>query len=215
MNLRKLVVLLAIRGSSAMAQAPAFCPPAGATVEPPIVLADDLCNAPPTNSYRLQEQAAPLSFKQKAAYFGQNKIFSGSAVFGAAFFAGIAQARNDPPQWPQGSQGFGYRFGTRYTQSLTKSTPSFFFGFMEDPRSHPPAQPMILVGGVWRSDPKTHDHIQQRSFGGRLGRALLSVVWTHYDSGQDHIAFSRIGGAVASGLVGRAWTPDVSNSGAR
>jgi len=108
-----------------LAQVPAFCPPAGARVDPPITVVDDLCNMPPTNSYRLQEQAAPLSFRQKAAYFAQNKIFSASAVFGAAFFGEIAQVRDDPPDWKKGAEGFGKRFGTRYAQSLTKSTAEF------------------------------------------------------------------------------------------
>jgi hypothetical protein len=206
-------VVFALYSPAALAQRPAFCPPANAKVDPPIVVVDDLCNAPPTSSYRLQEQAAPLSFKQKAAYFAQNKLFVGSSVFGAAFFGGIAQWRKDPPQWPQGAQGFGYRFGTRYTQSITGNTAEFLFGFREDPRSSPPPQIMILKGGTWVKNPNLHDHHPAgASFGGRLGRALLGVVWTHYDSGSDGIAFSRIGGSVASGLVGRAWTPDPSNT---
>jgi hypothetical protein len=200
-------------GSLSMAQIPAFCPPAGAKVDPPITLVDDLCNAPPLNSYRLQEQSAPLSFKQKAGYYVQNKVFSASAIFGAVFFAEIAQVRNDPPEWPKGVEGFGRRFGTRYAQSLTKSTAEFLFGFMEDPRQSPPPQLMIFKNGEWQRNPKVHDHHPPNaSFGSRLGRALLSVVWTHYDSGRDFIAFSRVGGAFASGLVGLEWTPDRQNT---
>jgi hypothetical protein len=206
-------MLFAIQGSLALAQIPAFCPPAGAKVNPPITVVDDLCNAPPANSYRLQEQAAPLSFRQKVAYFAPNKLFSASAIFGAAFFAGIAQLRDNPPEWPQGAQGFGQRFGTRYAQSLTKSTAEFLFGFKEDPRPNPPPQMMVLNNGVWRPNPSLHTHRRANpSFGSRLGHALPDVVWTHYDSGHDHIAFSRVGGAFASGLVGRAWMPDPHNT---
>jgi hypothetical protein len=213
----KLAVLFAMQGSLIMAQTPdgpsAFCPPAGAKVDPPIIVPDDLCNAPPANSYRLQEQAPPLSFRQKTDYFVQNKVFSASTIFGAAFFGEIAQMRHNPPEWPQGAEGFGQRFGTRYAQSLSKSTAEFLFGFLEDPRSGPPPQPRILKNGVWVPNPLMHNHHPANaSFGGRLGRALLSVVWTHYDSGEDHIAFSRVGGAVASGLVGRLWTPDPYNT---
>jgi hypothetical protein len=212
MNLKRLTALFAIQVSLALAQVPAFCPPAGARVDPPIIVVDDLCNMPPTNSYRLQEQAAPLSFRQKAAYFAQNKIFSASAVFGAAFFGEIAQVRDDPPDWKKGAEGFGRRFGTRYAQSLTKSTAELLFGFLEDPRPNPPPQLMVLENGVWRKNPAVHSHRPSNSFGSRLGHALLGVVRTHYDSGNDHIAFSRVGGALASGLVGRLWTPDPNNT---
>jgi len=161
----------------------------------------------------MQEQSPPLSFKQKVGYYIQNKVFSASEIFGAVFFAEIAQVRNDPPEWPKGVQGFGRRFGTRYAQSLTKSTAEFLFGFMEDPRQGPPPQRMIFQNGEWRRNPTVHDHHPANaSFGGRLGRALLSVVWTHYDSGRDFIAFSRVGGAFASGLVGLEWTPDRQNT---
>jgi hypothetical protein len=217
---KTLVLFLASGGLLLLAQSPfagqpppGFCPPAGAKVDPPIFVVDDICNASPANSFRLQEQAPPLSFRQKAAYFAQNKIFSGSAIFGAAFFGGISQLRDEPPQWPQGAQGFGYQFGTRYAQSLTKSTAEMLFGFREDPRPNPPPQPMVLKNGVWVKNTALHNHRPANaSFGGRLGRALLGVIWTHYDSGNDGVAFSRITGAFAAGVVGRAWTPDPENT---
>ncbi len=219
MNLRKLATLLTIPGSLALAQVriptyPAFCPPAGAKVNPPIVVLDDLCNAPPTNSYRLKEQAAPLSFRQKTAYFVQEKAFTPTAIFGAAFSAEMAQLRKNPPEWPQGADGFGRRFGTRYAQTLSKSTAEFLFGFMEDPRPNPPPQLMKLDHGVWVPNPSMHNthRLGNASVGKRLGKALLSVVWTHYDSGKDNIAFSRVVGGFSSGLVGLAWTPDPRNT---
>jgi len=210
------ILFLVMQAALALAQIPeikrGFCPPPGAKVEPPLALLDDLCNAPVANSYRLQEQAAPLSFRQKADYFAQNKLFSASSLFGAAFFGEIATLRNSPPEWGKSTKGLGQRFGTRYTQSLTKSTAEFLFGFMEDPRQNPPPQPMILRNGVWQPNPKIHSHQAPATFGARLGRALLSVVWTHYDSGSDGVAFSRIGGALASGVVGIAWTPAPGNT---
>jgi hypothetical protein len=216
--MKTFILLFACCEFAGLAQVPVvpargFCPPPGARVEPPVGIGDDICNALPANSYRMQEQAAPLSFRQKASYFAQNKIFSGSAVFGAAFMGAIAQARHDPPQWPQGAEGFGDRFGTRYAQSLTKSTAEFLFGFREDPRSNPPPQPRIFKDGAWRPNPNIHSHRHSNAkFGERLGRALLGVVWTHYDSGRDGIAFSRVGGAFASGVIGIAWTPEPTNT---
>jgi hypothetical protein len=210
---------MALLGAAVSAQTPdtqtaAFCPPPNAKVEPPIVVLDDVCLAQPNNSYRLQEQAPPLSFRQKADYFKSNKLVSPSAIFGAAFFGEIAQIRKEPPEWNKGAEGFGKRFGTRYTQSLTKSTAEFLFGFLEDPRPKPPPQTYAPgKDGIWRPLKDGHNHsTANNSFGGRLGKALLSVVWTHYDSGRDFIAFSRIGGAFSSGIVGRAWTPDAQNT---
>lgn len=204
-----LTLLLAI--SAAAAQTPAFCPPAGAKVDPPVAVPDDLCNALPLNSYRLQYQSAPLSFKQKAGYFRQNKIISGSMIFGSAFFAEYAQLTKNPPEWKQGWEGFGERFGTRYAQDLTKNTAEFIFGFKEDPRPTPPPQPYVLRDGTWVKNPNIHSH-HHTSVAGRLGGALLHVVWTHYDSGQDGVAFSRVGGAVSSGLIGRLWIPGPQNT---
>ena len=190
----------------------AFCPPPHAKVTNPPAVPDDLCLAKPTNSYRMQSQSAPLSFQQKAAYFAENQIVSGSALFGAAFFLGVAQLRHDPSEWPLGADGFGRRIGTRYAQTLAKNTAEFVFGILEDPRPKPPPQLKIKDrNGVWVDNPKPHSH-QHNSFGGRLGFALLGVIWTHYDSGRDNVAYSRVAGAVSSGLVGRLWTPDPENT---
>jgi hypothetical protein len=192
---------------------PGFCPPRGARVNPPLTLVDDLCNAKPANSYRFDQQSAPLSYGQKAAYFAENKIFSATSLFSAAAFGAIAQVRRDPPQWPQGAQGLGDRIGTRYAQTLTGNLAEFLLGFKEDPRSSPPPQYLKLDHGLWVPNNKFHSHqLAGQKIPARIGRALLGVVWTHYDSGSDGIAFSRIGGALASGVVGRAWTPAPTNT---
>ena len=145
-----------------------------------------------------------LGFKQKACYY-RDQLFTGSAVFGAAFFSGIAQLQHDPEEWGQGAAGFGRRFGTRYTQGMVKSTGSFLFGALnhEDPRPHPPPNPACSEG---------HQHARKSGFGPRLGDSLLRVVWTHRDNCTDGIAISHFAGALGSGFIGMAWTPDPKNS---
>lgn len=143
-----------------------------------------------------------LGFKRKTCYY-RDRLLTGSAVFGAAFFGAVAQLRHDPSEWPQGADGFGRRFGTRYAQGMVKSTGSFLIGALnhEDPRPHPPVIPGC-----------THNHTAKTGFGPRTGDALLRTVWTHRDNCSDGIAFSHFAGALGSGFIGRAWLPDPGNT---
>ena len=143
-----------------------------------------------------------LGFKRKACLY-RDSLLTGSAVFGAGFFGAVAQLRHDPSEWPQGADGFGRRFGTRYAQGIAKSTGSFLFGALnhEDPRPHPPLIPCC-----------SHNHIQKSGFGPRIGDALLRTVWTHRDNCSDGIALSHFAGALSSGFLGRAWMPDQTNT---
>jgi hypothetical protein len=145
-----------------------------------------------------------LGFKRKACYYG-SQLFSGSALFGAAFFAGLAQWQKDPAQWPLGADGFGRRFGTRYAQGMVKSTGAFVVGALnhEDPRPHPPQNPNCDF---------CRAHARKSGFFPRTGSALLRVVWAHRDNCSDGIAFSHFAGALSSGFVGMAWTPSPGNT---
>jgi hypothetical protein len=152
---------------------------------------------PPCNSFNMENESS-LGFHQKFCYYRDNKVLTGSALFGSLFFAGVAQMRNDPKEWSQGAEGYGKRFGTRYAQGLAKSTAEFLFGALnfEDPRPQPPD-----LNGNHSDTPTT--------IKGRLGAALLRTVWTHRDHGRkDFIAWSRIAGALTSGFIGNAWYPD-------
>lgn len=152
---------------------------------------------PACNSYVLKKDDK-LSWKQKFCYYRDNKIVSGTGLFGAAFFAAIAQWQDSPKEWPLGAEGYGRRLGTRYAQGLAKSTGTFLAGAVnhEDPRHYPSE----AAGN------------QKPSFGRRLGHAILRTVWTQRDSGGHFIAMSTIGGAFSSGFIGRAWTPDRQNT---
>jgi hypothetical protein len=144
-----------------------------------------------------------LSFKQKACYW-RGQIFTGPAIFGAAFFGSIAMAQHTPKEWPQGAQGFGYQFGTRYAQGMLKSTTAFGVGYLlhEDPR---PQAPYNLKCG-------SHQHLPHTERWARLGSSLLRVVWTHHDdSCTDTVAFSRVAGSFASGFIQLAYLPPSQN----
>jgi hypothetical protein len=156
---------------------------------------------PGCDAYTMQS-IPQLGLKRKTCYY-RDQLFTGSALFGAAFFAGVAQLRHDPSAWPQGADGFGRRFGTRYAQGMAKSTGSFLFGALnhEDPRTHPPAYPEC-----------PHQHGQKPGFLPRTGDALLRVVWTHRDNCTDGVAWSHFAGSLSSGFVGLAWTPAPGNT---
>ena len=153
---------------------------------------------PPCSSYTMNK-APKLTWRQKFCYYSENRVLTGSAVFGSLFFGAVAQFRHDPQEWGQGVEGYGRRVGTRYAQGLAKSTAEFLVGAInhEDPRAHPP----VDIGAA-------NPHLKS-TFKGRLGSALLRTVWTHRDPPyKDGIAFSRIAGALSSGFVGNAWYPD-------
>src|SRR5215471_6658546 len=144
---------------------------------------------PDCNNYIMQNTPV-FNAKQRACHYVSN-IISPSGTFGSAFFAGIAQWRDDPPEWGQGMQGFGRRFGTRYAQGIAKSTGEFVFGevFREDPRMLPSTK-----AGFW----------------GRSLHALVNPLVVEVP--KKRFAVSRLAGALSSGFAGRAWYPDRLNS---
>jgi len=175
--------------------APAFAQePAPAWSPPP---------KPHCDSFSMQHEPQ-MTFEEKACYYGA-QLFTPSAIFGAAFFGSISMAEHSPAEWPQGAQGFGDQFGTRYTQGMVKSTGTFLVGALlhEDPRPKPP----------YDLGCPDHEHIQHTQFWPRLGSSLLRVVWTHNDQTcTDRIAFSRLAGSLSSGFVQRAWLPRSQNT---
>lgn len=157
---------------------------------------------PACDSFSMQSLPV-LDMKQKTCYY-RSQLFTGSALFGAAFFGGIAMLRHDPPEWPQGAQGFGWQFGTRYTQGMVKSTATYVVGaiFKEDPRPLPPENPSCAG----------NDKYRQTRFWPRLGDSLLRVVWTQRDDCSHGISYSHLAGSLASGFVGMAWRPAQQNT---
>jgi hypothetical protein len=182
--------LFLLSSASALAQEPA--PPVWSP--PP---------KPHCDSFSMQHEPQ-MTLEEKACYFA-SQLFTPSAVFGAAFFGSIAMAEHTPAEWPQGAQGFGDQFGTRYTQGMVKSTGTFLVGALlhEDPRPKPP----------YDSACPDHLHVQHTEIWARFGSSLLRVVWTHNDqSCSDRIAFSRLAGSLASGFIQRVWLPPSQNT---
>jgi len=159
------------------------------------VNAQEAKEAPACDSSRLQktltEAPKELLVKQRFCLYG-SKLVTPQAVFGAAFFSGVAQFRDDPVEWGQGTEGYARRFGTRYTQGMAKTTGEFVFSLAahEDPR---------------------YDLSKSRTFWGRTGHAFARMVVVKNLDGNTRPAYSKFAGAASSGLVGLAWYPDRLN----
>lgn len=163
---------------------------------------------PKCDAYNMQNLVA-LSIREKTCYY-RDQLISPSAISGAALFAGIAQAMDSPPEWPQGAKGFGWRFGTRYVQGMAKSTGTYLAGLAlhEDPRTLRPDCPTDGrdTHGLLRTQ------AAPKSVGQRLFNAVKVNFWAKDDNCKAHPAFAATVGALSSGFVGMAWTPDSSNT---
>ncbi len=157
---------------------------------------------PQCDSYSMQSLPT-VTFKQRACFY-RDQLLTGTAFSGAAFWGFVAELRHTPPEWPQGLQGFGEQFGTRYAQGMAKSTGTFVVGALlhEDPRTLSPLDV---------SCENESDHYRPVKFWPRLGRSLARVVITHNASCQNRFAFSRIAGSFSSGFVSLAWAPPSNN----
>ena len=145
-----------------------------------------------------------FGLKQRACYW-RSQLFTGSAFTGAALFGAIGEARHKPPEWSQGLQGFGEQMGTRYTQSMVKSTATFIASAIsrEDPRPKPPQFVREKEGNESKMGCRPPTSVK-----GRLGESLLRVVW---EPCRSRPAPGRLIGSFASGFVGLAWAPPSQN----
>jgi hypothetical protein len=67
------------------------------------------------------DQTTRWDTKQRLCNYGA-QFGDDGGYLGAAFFAGIAQVWDDPPEFEQGIAGYARRFGTRYAQTAAKNT---------------------------------------------------------------------------------------------
>jgi hypothetical protein len=143
-----------------------------------------------------------LSFEQRACYYG-DQLVTGNAIAGALISGAMAEWQHKPPEWPQGFKGLGEQAGTRYAQSIVKSTGTFLVATMlrEDPRPLPPYDPSCTKESPLHHAPPT-------GFWPRFGHSVTRVVWNHNNAAcRDLPSVSRIAGSLASGFVQLAWAP--------
>ena len=140
-----------------------------------------------------------LTSRQVVCDWISNRMFSMSAVAGAAWSAGYSQVTDNETE--QGDR-FVTRFGRKFSQSAFKSTASYLGGriFREDPRSKPPYLVMQTTKRATGFFPRTAQ---------ALGRNLISYRCVETCTSPEHIrkvpAVSRVAGAFASGAASDFW----------
>ena len=116
------------------------------------------------------------------------ELVSPVSFLSSAVGAGIGQWRDRPPEWKQGGEGFGLRFGSSFAQHVTGST---------------------LMFGLSSALHEDNRYFQSgdAAFGSRLRYALESTVLARHDDGSRHVSFSRIGALAGAAMISRAWQP--------
>jgi hypothetical protein len=133
--------------------------------------------------------AAPLNFRQKT------KLALRSTTDPAEFIvvgirAGIEQARNTFPDYGQGAEGYGRRFGAAYGDVVI----SRFFG-------------AAVFPAIFRQDPRYFYMGAGSSGAKRFGYAVSTAVIQKGNSGHFQPAYSRILGSVAAGAISNLYRP--------
>ena len=145
-------------------------------------------NQAPQSIPRATVQPAPLTGPEKFRYYLRTTYGPGSFAY---TFAGswINQARDAVPDWGQGMEGYGKRFGSSYGQKVIKNTIRLGLveAMHEDPRYFASDR-----SGIWN----------------RTEYAVWQTFLSHKDSGGTRPAYSRwISGFTAS-YAAHQWYPD-------
>lgn len=117
-----------------------------------------------------------------------HSITNPDSVAGPAFGAAINQARNEPPEWGQGAEGYGVRFASSYGRMLIGRT--IRFG----------------VAAVDHEDPRFY-HSDETGFWRRARFATVHYFIVRTDGGSQIPAFSRFAGVYGAAFISNEWYP--------
>src|SRR5262245_9296320 len=134
------------------------------------------------------EPYEPLSLKHKAYLFGWRSI-APSAWIKSGVAAGLAQWRDSPTEWDQGTKGYGIRYGHRMLNRGVES--GIGFGVAA----------LLHQDGRYFRKPSA-------GFGGRVLHSMSQTFVTHTDNGGRTFSAWRIGGNYGAQFVSNAWRPE-------
>jgi hypothetical protein len=115
-------------------------------------------------------------------------LFQPFAFVESAASAGFGQWRDRPPEWRQGSAGYGRRFASAFGQHITQETLKFGLASLlhEDNRYVPSGRTGVVS---------------------RVLYALESTFQSRDDNGQRQVSYSSIGSLAGASLISRTWQP--------
>jgi hypothetical protein len=134
------------------------------------------------------KDAVPLTAGQKYQLFFKSATDPWPFLL-AAFLAGIDQADNSFPQYGQGLQGYGKRFGASYTDYFVGN----FFG-------------NAVLSSALHEDPRYY----QKGTGSYVGRALWAAsgtVWCKRDSGSWGPNYANVMGNMVGAAISNLYYP--------
>jgi hypothetical protein len=110
-------------------------------------------------------------------------------IFREAAAAAIGQARNSPPEWQGGMEGYAKRLGNDLAKNAVRNTLAFGLSaaLHEDNRYFASGK-----SGAAR----------------RVLHAALSPLETHRSDGRVGFSYSNAGGMLGASLISRTWAPD-------
>jgi hypothetical protein len=134
------------------------------------------------------KDALPLSSGQKFKLFFRSSTDPWPFLL-AGVVSGIGQADDSYPEWGQGAQGYGKRYGAAYADSFIGN----FFG-------------NALLPSWWHEDPR---YFQKGSGSGvkRFLWAASSTVWCRRDNGKFGPNYANVSGNLIGAAIARAYYP--------
>jgi hypothetical protein len=115
-------------------------------------------------------------------------------IFGTAFFAGLQQAGDEYPEFGQGAQGYGKRYGTAYADVIASTFLSGAFF------------PSLL-----RQDPR-YFYKGSGSMRSRIWRAVSNSIICKGDNGRWQANYSNIAGSFAGAAISSTYYPTTNQA---
>jgi len=136
----------------------------------------------------LAQDTRPMTVGKKFELFARNTVNPFQFVATAAW-AGIAQAMDRYPDWGQGAEGYGKRYGAEYANMATSN----FFG-------------TFVFPAILKQDPR-YFRKETGGFWNRVGYSLSRTAITRTDKGTNAPNVSIWMGALTAGALSNAWYP--------
>jgi hypothetical protein len=155
-------------------------------------LPEDATQPPAVIAKTVTTPVTPLPGKAKFKFYLRTTYGPGSMINLAAA-AAIKQARNSPPEWGQGMEGFGSRFASAFgLKAIKLSIQSGVEGLLgEDPRYYASARSGVFNRAFYAA-----------------GQTFVS----HKDSGGRGFAYARFIGIAGGVCISRQWQPENDRS---